>query len=86
MTPEERTRRARIAANTRWGKTADRTGATEAARRGLRAKFEREADPDGVMSPPDRERAANNLQRAHYLRMAAARAAAAKKRRKPDAA
>lgn len=81
MTPEERTRRARIAAHTRWGKTPDRTAATEAARRGLLAKFEREADPDGVMSPADRAAAAENLRRAHYLRMAAARAAAAKKRR-----
>lgn len=81
MTPEERTRRARIAANTRWGKTADRTAATEKARRGLRAKFEREADPDGVMTPAAREAAADNLQRAHYLRMAAKRAANAKKRR-----
>jgi hypothetical protein len=81
VTPEERTRRAKIAANTRWGKTTDRTAATEAARRGLRAKFEREADPDGVMNPADRARAAENLQHAHCLRMAAARAAAAKKRR-----
>jgi hypothetical protein len=81
MTPEERTRRAKIAANVRWGRTADRTAATEAARRGLRAKFEREADPEGVMNPADRARAADNLSRAHYLRMAAARAANAKKRR-----
>jgi hypothetical protein len=81
MTPEERTRRARIAAHTRWGKTADRTAATEKARQGLRAKFEREADPDGVMAPADRETAAESLAKAHYLRMAAARSAKAKKRR-----
>ena len=40
---------ARIAAAERWARTPDRSAATEPARRGLRAKFEREADPDGVL-------------------------------------
>lgn len=81
MTPEERTRRAKIAALTRWGKTTDRSAATEAARRGLRAKFEREADPDGVMSPAARKQAADALERAHMLRMASARSKAAQRRK-----
>lgn len=81
MTPEERTRRAKIAAFTRWGKTTDRSAATESARRGLRAKFEREADPDGVMSPVELKQAADALERAHMLRMAAARAKAAQRRK-----
>jgi hypothetical protein len=40
---------ARIAAAERWARTSDRAAATEPARRGLRARFEREADPDGVL-------------------------------------
>jgi hypothetical protein len=49
-TPSERSLAARIAAADRWGRVLDRTAATAPARRGLRAKFEREADPDGVLS------------------------------------
>jgi hypothetical protein len=65
----ERTRRgddrvliARIAAAERWGRTRDRTAATEPARRGLRAQ--------------DRARRADQLMQAHMLRMSRAAAQA----------
>ena len=61
---------ARIAAAERWARTSDRTQATAPARRGLTAKFEREADPDGVLPPEERTRRADLLMRAHMLRMA----------------
>jgi len=61
---------ARIAAAERWARTSDRTQATAPARRGLTAKFEREADPDGVLPPGERTRRADLLMRAHMLRMA----------------
>ncbi len=70
---------ARIAAAERWGRTGDRTAATEPARRGLRAKFEREADPDGMLSAQERTRRADQLMHAHMLRMS--RAAARARRR-----
>jgi hypothetical protein len=70
---------ARIAAAERWGRTSDRTAATEPARRGLRAKFEREADPDGLLSAQERARRADQLMQAHMLRMS--RAAAQARRR-----
>jgi len=70
---------ARIAAAERWGRTTDRTAATEPARRGLRAKFEREADLDGTLSPQERTRRADQLMQAHMLRMS--RAAAQARRR-----
>ncbi len=38
-----------IAASERWGRTSDRSAATAPGRRGLRAKFKREADPDGAL-------------------------------------
>jgi hypothetical protein len=61
--------RARIAAAERWGRAADRTAQTAPARRGLRAKFERQVDPDGSLSPDERARRADHLMRAHMLRM-----------------
>lgn len=70
---------ARIAAAERWGHTSDRRAATAPARRGLRAKFEREADPHGTLVPAERARRADHLMRAHMLRMS--RAAAQGRRR-----
>lgn len=61
---------ARIAAAERWARTPDRSAATAPARRGLQARFEREADPDGVLPPDERTRGADLLMRAHMLRMA----------------
>lgn len=65
-----------IGALERWGRTtaAQRQAATRAARKGMWARFERLADPDGVMSAADRIEAAERLQRAHMLRMAQAAA------------
>jgi hypothetical protein len=62
--------RAKIAAHKRWAHTVDRTAATEAARRGLFDKFEREVDPEGSLLPAERALRAENARKAHYLRMA----------------
>jgi hypothetical protein len=45
------------------------------------AKFEREADPQGVLDPAERARRAEHLRRAHFTRLALAssRARAARK-------
>lgn len=68
-TPEERALSARIAAAERWGRTPDRSAATSPARAGLHAKFEREADPGGILTPDERARRVDSLARAHMLRM-----------------
>ena len=70
MTPEQRRMRASIAAHTRWANTPDRAGAMAKAHRGLADKFEREADPDGVLSPGERALRAESLRKAFYQRMA----------------
>jgi uncharacterized membrane protein YebE (DUF533 family) len=70
----DRVLRARIAAAERWGRVHDREAATAPARRGLRAKFEREADPDGVLSPQELAQRADLLMQAHMLRMSRAAA------------
>lgn len=69
-TQHDRVLVARIAAAERWARTTDRAAATAPARRGLAAKFEREADPDGLLAPDERARCADLLMRAHMLRMA----------------
>lgn len=70
---------ARIAAAERWSRTADRAEATEPARRGLRERFEREADPDGVLNVADRARRADALFTAHMLRLSRASARSRRK-------
>ena len=67
---------ARIAAAERWARTPDRVAATEPARRGLRARFEREADPDGILDAAERALRADALMTAHMLRLARASAQA----------
>ena len=67
---------ARIASAERWARTVDRSAATEPARRGLRARFEREADPDGTLNPAERARRVDALLTAHMLRLARASAKA----------
>lgn len=82
MTPEQRTQHAKIAANTRWGKVVDRRAATAPATRAWHARFEQLADPDGVMTPEQRAKAAESLKRAHFQRMAL-KSAQVRARRKP---
>lgn len=83
-TPQERALNARIAAHTRWGRTEDRAQATAPARVGLRAKFEREVDPDGTLPPDEVARRADHLQQAHMLRMSQRAAEVRRQRRGGD--
>ena len=43
---------------------------TAPARAAFLEKFEREADPDGVLDPAERQRRARHLMRAHMLSLA----------------
>ena len=72
LTPEQRTTRAKIAANSRWAnadKSARKANADRATR-GLRARFEREVDPDGTLPEEERTRRAESLYKAHMQRLA----------------
>jgi len=79
-TPRERALIARIAAAERWGREPDRSAATAAARQGLRARYEREANPEGCLPPDEVARRADQLQHGHMLRMSRAAAAARQRR------
>jgi hypothetical protein len=69
-----------IAALSRWAQESGEAQAQK-GQAGLLARFEREADPDGVLDPKERQRRAQNLRKLHMLRLAAksAQARAAKK-------
>lgn len=66
---DQRAMIARIAAAERWAHVRDRSDATASARAGLRARYEREVDPDGTLPPGELARRADHLMRAHMLRM-----------------
>jgi hypothetical protein len=83
LSPTERTLRARIAAHTLHARGGTSTTAGTAA---FLSKFEREADPDGSLSPEERTRRADHLRRAHMSRLALASAKARRKRSQPEAA
>lgn len=69
LTPEERVLRARIAANTRWAREADRPGATEKARKASNDRFLNQV-PAEITDPAQRAKCAENLRRAFYQKMA----------------
>jgi hypothetical protein len=80
LTPAQRSLNARLAAHARWSK-ADPVDGTAAARKAFADRFEREVDPDGVLSPAERARRAESARKAHFTRLALAssRARAARK-------
>lgn len=69
LTAEQRSTRARIAALQRWSKE-DPSDAARHLRAGFIAKFEREVDPDGVLSAEERSARAGRAMRAHMLILA----------------
>lgn len=69
LTPSERTLRARLAAHTLHGKVDSRAH-TEPARKAFLDRFEREADPEGVLPELERKRRAAQLKKAYFTRLA----------------
>lgn len=79
MTSSERSLRARIAAHRRWAATGDVTAATAPARESFLARFEREVDPDGVLSLDERKRRAASARKAYFASLALKSAQARRK-------
>jgi hypothetical protein len=79
--PSERVLAARIAAHESWAATPDRSARTAAARQAFIEKFDRQADPDGVLEPAERTSRAESLRSAHYSRLALKAAQARRKSR-----
>jgi hypothetical protein len=59
---------ARAAVYQSWANTPDRAARTAPAREAYLAKLEAQVDPDGVMTPRDRRKAARAQQMAHLMR------------------
>lgn len=70
LTPTERSLRSQIAAHDSWAKTENRTDRTAPARKAFDDRFEREVDPDGVLTEAERARRAEHARKAHFKRLA----------------
>lgn len=70
----------RIGAYTMWAHTPDRAARTAPARRAAMARFEREVDPEGVLSPEERAKRAQYARKAYFQRLGLKSAAARRKK------
>lgn len=70
LTPQQRSRRARIAAHASWANSSDRAGRTAPATSAFLARFERQVDPLGVLDPELRTQMALHARRAYMLQLA----------------
>jgi hypothetical protein len=73
MTPGERTLRARAAAYEMHAKHGSQKAAIK-GQAALLAKFKRQVDPEGLLTPEERRRRAMHARRAHMARLALASA------------
>jgi hypothetical protein len=73
MTPEQRRLRAKIAANIRWSKPMARADQADAARAAIFARLERQVDPQGRLSPAERDVLVRAAARVLSNRLVAAR-------------
>ena len=62
--------RATIASHESWARTDDRAARTAPARKAMLSRFEREVDPDGVLTAAERARRAEHARKAYYTRLA----------------
>ncbi len=74
---------ARLAAHESRANPADPSTRTAPARRALLDRFERQVDPDGVLSPEERARRAGHARKAYFTRLALR--SAQTRRKTPDA-
>ncbi len=81
MTTPKSSLAARIGAHSLHAKYDPRE-TTRAAREAFLDQFEREADPDGVLTPDERRRRAAHLKKVYFLRLAL-KSAEARRRRSP---
>jgi hypothetical protein len=65
---------ARAAALRRWAFESDRSNATQAARDGRFKKYQDQVDPDGVLSPSERQQRAQALMRSDMIMLSQRRA------------
>lgn len=74
LTPEQRSLRAKAAADASWANTSDPAARTEPARQAALARFEQQVDPKGELPEDERKRRAESARRS-YFRFLALRSA-----------
>ncbi|MBB1032562.1 hypothetical protein G6027_17110 [Dietzia sp. SLG310A2-38A2] len=72
--------RAQIAAHESWATTTDRAARTAKARQAALDRFEKQVDPEGVLSPAERAKRAENARKAYFQRLALKSAQARRRR------
>lgn len=77
----ERILQARMAAHALHAKVSDPTAHTAPARAVFLSRFEREVDPEGILTPEERSRRAEHAKKAYFLKLALASARARQKSR-----
>jgi hypothetical protein len=68
----ERIQLARLAAHTKWANCTDPTAATAPARTAFLDRFEKQVDPDGILTLEERARRAEHARKAYFQRLALA--------------
>lgn len=69
LSPAEKSIRGAIGAHISWAQTEDRTARTARAREAFSERFEREVDPDGVLTPAERAKRAEHARKAYFKRL-----------------
>ena len=85
LSPAERRLAGQIGAYQSWARTDDRAARTANARQAALDKFEREVDPEGVLTPQERAKRAESARKAYFARLAL-KSAQARRRRSAGAA
>lgn len=67
LSPEQRSMHARLAAHSLHAQVEDPSAHTAPARAAFMARFERQVDPDGKLSPQERARRAEHARKAYFL-------------------
>jgi hypothetical protein len=80
LTPQQRRRRARIAAHASWANTSDRTARTAPGTKAFMQRFEHQVDPERLLPEEVRATMAKHARTAYMLQLAE-RSAAARRRR-----
>lgn len=70
LTPSERSLRGQIAAHESWARSEDPSARTAPARKAALDRFEKQVDPDGVLTPSERAKRAEHARKAHFKRLA----------------
>jgi hypothetical protein len=79
--PVHRALIARLAAYSKWAMCDDPEVAMRAPHKGFLARFEKQVDPEGRLSPTDRQRRAEAAMKAHMTRLALRSAQSRKRKR-----